>query len=125
MDVNTGTNHHGTHTSFVDGRGFHRGHQCGAVALTPVAPAVGVPPISTLTAEVALTQFANPIGASLNTAYVLGNYILNGADTSPDFNWPGSGIGAVINGLPPIAGVAIPPPSSEAGAVRFLRASVG
>lgn len=69
---------------------------------------MGVPPISTLTAEVALTQFANPIGASLNTAYVLGNYILNGADTSPDFNWPGSGIGAVINGLPPIAGVAMP-----------------
>lgn len=51
----------------------------GAVALTPVSPAVGIPPISALKAEVALTQFANPIGASLNTAYVLGNYTLNGA----------------------------------------------
>lgn len=77
-----------------------------AIAMTPVAPAMNLPALSTSNAAVSLAALNNPIGALLNTALVLGNYTLNGAYTTAAVNWPGSGtndytdgIGAVINGL--------------------------
>ena len=78
-----------------------------AIAITPVAPAVNLPSLSTAKAEVALSAFANPITAALATGFVAGSYLLNGDYSliSPSSNWPASGtptypagIGLLLNG---------------------------
>ncbi|MBU3705732.1 MAG: hypothetical protein FGM50_03480 [Mycobacterium sp.] len=86
-----------------------------AIAMTPVAPAVNLPALSTSNAAVSLAALNNPLGALLNTGLVLGNYFLNGAYTTPDANWPGSGtftypdgIGNVVNFIIPSFGVTTP-----------------
>ena len=77
----------------------------GAIALTPIAPAVSLPSLSQIMSEVALSAFADPISALLNTGAVLGSYFLGGLDGTPAANWPGSGtflypdgIGAYVSG---------------------------
>jgi hypothetical protein len=77
----------------------------GAIALTPIAPAVSLPSLSQIKSEVALSAFADPISALLNTGAVLGSYFLGGLDGTPAANWPGSGtflypdgIGAYVSG---------------------------
>ena len=86
-----------------------------AIAMTPVAPAVNLPALSTSNAAVSLAALNNPLGALLNTGLVLGNYFLNGAYTTADVNWPGSGtftyptgIGALVNAAIPTYGVVTP-----------------
>lgn len=76
----------------------------GALALTPVAPAVGIPALSQAKAEVTLAAFANPINALIGTVGVAGSYLLNGgmAFNPPTagagaINWPSAGISDVMN----------------------------
>lgn len=86
-----------------------------AIAMTPIAPAVSLPSLSLSKASVALAAFDNPFTALLNTGLVLGNYTLNGANTVPAVNWPGSGtndfaagIGALVNAGLVDTGVVVP-----------------
>lgn len=86
-----------------------------AIAITPIAPAVSLPSLSLSKASVALAAFDNPFTALLNTGLVLGNYTLNGANTVPAVNWPGSGtndfaagIGALVNAGLVDTGVVVP-----------------
>ena len=88
----------------------------GAIALTPIAPAVSLPPLSQIKSEVALSAFADPISALINTGAVLSSYFFGGLDGTPAANWPGSGtflypdgIGPYVNGgIPGNTGVTAP-----------------
>jgi len=88
----------------------------GAIALTPIAPAVSLPSLSQIKSEVALSAFADPVSALLNTTAVVGNYFLNGVYGTAAANWPGSGtflypdgIGAYVNGgIPGNTGITAP-----------------
>lgn len=79
-----------------------------AIALTPVAPAMNLPALSTSNAAVALSAFANPISALLDTAFLVGNYTLNGVNTTPSENWPNSGTGSYPSGIGNLVNAALP-----------------
>ncbi|MFZ4373044.1 MAG: hypothetical protein ACOYO2_07395 [Mycobacterium sp.] len=80
----------------------------GAIALTPIAPAVSLPSLSQIKSEVALSAFADPISALLNTGAVLGSYFLGGLDGTPAANWPGSGTFLYPDGIGAYASGGIP-----------------
>ncbi len=49
-----------------------------AIAMTPVAPAVSIPSISTAKLGVAMAAFVNPLAEVLGTGNMILNYVLNG-----------------------------------------------
>lgn len=78
-----------------------------AIALTPLAPAVNVPALSTVKIEAALAAYANPITAGFQTLGLGANYLFKGGYSlvNPSQNWPASGtptypagIGLTLNG---------------------------
>lgn len=81
----------------------------GAIALTPIAPAVNLPALNLSNAGVGLAAFANPLDALINVGLVLSDYTLNGLySVTPEDNWTNSGIGPLINALIPDLGVTRP-----------------
>jgi hypothetical protein len=80
----------------------------GAIALTPIAPAVSLPSLSQIKSEVSLSALADPISALLSTGTVLGSYFLGGVDGTPAANWPGSGTALYPDGIGPYLNGGIP-----------------
>ena len=80
----------------------------GAIALTPIAPAVSLPSLSQIKSEVSLSALADPISALLSTGTVLGSYFLGGVDGTPAANWPGSGTALYPDGIGPYVNGGIP-----------------
>ena len=72
-----------------------------AIAMTPVAPAISIPSISSAKSAVALAAFANPISALLASAGQGASYVLNGSYElgvgSGFANFPFSGISDLVN----------------------------
>ena len=72
-----------------------------AVAMTPIAPAVQLPALSSSNAAVALAAYANPFSALFNSINLGVNYVING-NYSVDAgggatNWPAAGISDYVN----------------------------
>ena len=78
-----------------------------AVAMTPIAPAVQLPALSSSNAAVALAAYANPLSALYNSVNLGVNYLINGnynLNTGAGAtNWPAAGISDYTNSVLPYA----------------------
>ncbi|MGI9164337.1 MAG: hypothetical protein ACR2JI_15645 [Mycobacterium sp.] len=78
-----------------------------AVAMTPIAPAVQLPALSTSNAAVALAAYANPFSALYNSVNLGIDYVINGnynLDSGGGAtNWPAAGISDYTNSVLPYA----------------------
>ena len=78
-----------------------------AVAMTPIAPAVQLPALSSSNAAVALAAYANPFSALYNSVNLGVNYLINGnynLNTGAGAtNWPAAGISDYTNSVLPYA----------------------
>lgn len=78
-----------------------------AVAMTPIAPAVQLPALSSSNAAVALAAYDNPFSALYNSVNLGINYVINGnynLDTGGGAtNWPAAGISDYTNSVLPYA----------------------
>lgn len=76
-----------------------------AVAMTPIAPAVSLPALSSSNTAVALAAYANPFSALFNSVNLGVNYVINGnynLDTGGGAtNWPAAGISDYTNSVLP------------------------
>jgi len=76
-----------------------------AVAMTPIAPAAGLPALSSANAAVSLAVYANPLSALYNSVNLGIDYLING-NYSLDAgggatNWPAAGISDYTNSVLP------------------------
>jgi hypothetical protein len=76
-----------------------------AVAMTPIAPAAGLPALSSANAAVSLAVYANPFSALYNSVDLGIDYLINGnysLDTDGGAtNWPAAGISDYTNSVLP------------------------
>ncbi len=73
----------------------------GAIALTPVAPAVNLPALKAPSlANVSLAAFDSPITALLNTSVMATNYLFSNANPLDVAQWPFAQFGTFWGGLP-------------------------
>ena len=78
-----------------------------AVAMTPIAPAVQLPALSSSNAAVALAAYANPFSALYNSVNLGVNYLITGNSNlntgAGATNWPAAGISDYTNSVLPYA----------------------